>query len=271
MNAAEPPVLLAEREGWVLHLTLNRPQARNALNAELRAALSERFAAIRDDRTVRAVVLRGAGGNFCAGGDIRGFGRNQEATADGDGDDPFLIANRLYGGLLEQVNEAPQVVIAAIEGAVRGGGMGFTCTSDVAIATAGASFGLPEATLGLPAAQVCVVVAERIGLTQARMLAATGASFGAAEALRLGLVHHVVADAEAMAAKVGEVLDAVARCEPQAVAANKRLLHLSRRTGRAEVIEAAARAFTEAMRGPAAREGVAAFIGKRRAAWHDRG
>lgn len=261
-------VLKIERDGSTLRLTLNRPELRNALSAELRGALADAFRAIRDDREVRAVVIQGAGGNFCAGGDIKGFGKGQDAaTATGE-EDPFLDSNRRYGELLDAINEAPQVVIAAIEGAVRGGGMGFTCTSDIAIATEGASFGLPEATLGLPAAQVCVFVAERIGLTQTRMLASTGATFRAPEALARGLIHHVVADAAALAAKIDEVLADVARCEPHAVAENKRLLHLAKRAGRAEVIEEAAHSFTRAMRGEAAKEGVAAFIEKRRAAWN---
>ncbi|MDP6705108.1 MAG: enoyl-CoA hydratase-related protein [Alphaproteobacteria bacterium] len=262
--------LLIERDGWVLRLTLNRPALRNALSTELRAALTQTFEAIRDDREIRAVVIRGAGGNFCAGGDIKGFGKGQDESRPADEADPFLVSNRLYGELLDAVNEAPQVVIAAIEGAVRGGGMGFTCTSDVAIATERASFGLPEATLGLPAAQVCVFVAERIGLTQTRMLASTGATFRAPEALARGLIHHVVADADALEAKVEEVLADVARCEPAAVAENKRLLHLAKRAGRTDVIEAAAQSFTGAMRGEAAKEGVAAFIEKRDAAWNQR-
>lgn len=256
-----PHAILIRREGWRLDVTLNRPEQRNALSAEMVDELSALFDEARDDRSVRAIVLRGAGGNFCAGGDIKGFGEGQQAGRE------FLAQNRRYGALLDKVNEAPQAVVAAIEGAVRGGGMGFTCASDVAVATERASFGLPEATLGLPAAQVCALVAERIGLTRARMLAVTGASFRAPEALQLGLVHHVVADPAALDAKVDAVLAEVARCEPSAIAETKRILHLARRAPRAAVIEAAAESFAAAMASEAAREGVAAFVGKRAPEW----
>lgn len=253
--------ILVRREGWRLRVTLNRPELRNALSAEMVDELSALFDGVRDDRSVRAIVLRGAGGTFCAGGDIKGFGEGQQAGRD------FLAQNRRYGALLDRVNEAPQAVVAAIEGAVRGGGMGFACASDVAIATERASFGLPEATLGLPAAQVCALVAERIGLTQARMLAVTGASFRAPEALKLGLIHHVVADAAGLDARVEAVLAEIGRCEASAIAETKRILHLSRRAPRSDVVAAAAESFAAAMASEAAREGVAAFVGKRAPDW----
>lgn len=262
------PELLLRRDGGVLYVTLNRPDMRNALSAELVQALGDAFAAVRGDRSVRAIVLRGAGGNFCAGGDIKGFGRSQEAEiVPGSLDDPVVASNTRYGELLDRINDAPQAVIAAIEGAVRGGGMGFTCTSDIAIATERASFGLPEATLGVPAAQVCAFVAQRIGLTQTRMMAVTGASFRAPHALELGMIHYVVADAAALEAKVAEVLKEVWRCGPEAVAENKRILLLATQADRATVIAEAAKSFATLMRGEEAREGVAAFIDKRPAAW----
>lgn len=256
--------LLLDRDGWRLRVTLNRPETRNALSAEMVNELTAVFDAVRDDREVRAIVLRGAGGNFCAGGDIKGFGRNQAGATD---DTEVIAANRRYGELLDTVNRAPQAVIAAIEGAVMGGGMGFTCTCDIAVATESARFGLPEATLGLPAAQVGPFVAQRIGLTKARMLAVTGARLKADEAMAVGLIHHVVADAETLEAKVTELLAAIARCAPDALAENKRLLHLSLSADRETVVEEAAQSFATAMRSDAAKEGVAAFLEKRPATW----
>ena len=264
----ESPDLLLRRDDGVLHVMLNRPETRNALSHEMVEALDAVFDAVRDDRLVRVIVLRGAGGHFCAGGDIKGFGKSQAQDVEpGSTDDPVVQSNARYGRLLDKINQAPQVVIALIEGAVRGGGMGFTCTCDVAIATETASFGLPEATLGVPAAQVCIVVAERIGLTQTRMLVATGASFRAPRALQLGLIHHVVPDAAALDAKLAEVLAEVKRCAPDAVAETKRILFLDKVADRTTVIDAAAQSFARAMRGDEAREGVAAFIAKRPAAW----
>ena len=259
----ETTAIELRREEGVLHLTFNRPARKNALNAEMVREVTEVMAAVRDDRSLRAIVLRGAGGNFSAGGDIKGFSESQSAGAE----DPVVASNRNYGRMLDSVNQVPQAVIAGIEGASLGGGMGFTCSSDVAIAVDGALFGLPEARLGLIASQVLPLVVERIGLTKARMLAATGARFQAAEAVQLGLVHHLVPDAEAMEVKIAEVLEQVRGCAAEGVAGNKYIMRLGLTRPRDEVIEAAARQFAEAMRSDAAKEGVDAFLNKRKPAW----
>ena len=251
------------REDWVLHLTFNRPERKNALNADMVREVTEVMDAVQDDRSLRAIVLRGAGGNFSAGGDIKGFSQNQSA----DEEDPVVASNRNYGRMLDRVNQVPQAVIAGIEGASLGGGMGFTCSSDVAIAVDGALFGLPEARLGLIASQVLPLVVERIGLTKARMLAATGARFQAAEAIALGLVHYLVADADAMEVKIAEVLEQVRGCAAEGVAGNKYIMRLGLTQPREDVIEAAARQFANAMRTDAAKEGVDAFLNKRKPAW----
>src|SRR5690606_32924520 len=137
--------------------------------------------AIHDDRTVRAVVLRGAEGHFCAGGDIKDMA-NARASVGKTEADPFFTLNREFGRLITAVNQAPQTVIVVAEGAVLGGGFGLACVSDVAIAAASAKFGLPETGLGVIPAQIAPFVVTRIGLTQARRLALLGARFDGAEA-----------------------------------------------------------------------------------------
>lgn len=260
--------ILLRRDDWVLHLTFNRPEVRNALNAEVVAEIARVFDAIRGDRAIRCVVLRGAGGNFCAGGDIKGFATSQQLEVEiGGPDDPVAASNRAYGALLDKINEAPQAVVAAIEGGSIGGGMGFTCAADVAIATMGATFALTEATLGLSAAQVGPFVVQRVGLARARMLAVTGARFKGDEALGLGLIHHLVADAAALDAKLDEVLGQIKRCSAQAIADTKAIMTLSQRAPRDEVIAAAARSFAQLLRSEDGREGVAAFNEKRKARW----
>ncbi len=264
MNALpKTTAIRLRREDWVLHLTFDRPARKNALNAAMVSEITAVMAAVRDDRTLRAIVLRGAGGNFSAGGDIKGFAPGQGREAD----DAVAASNRDYGRMLDSLNQAPQAVIAGIEGASLGGGMGFTCSSDVAIAVNGALFGLPEVRLGLIASQVLPLVVERIGLTRARMLAATGARFQAAEAVELGLVHHLVADVAAMEAKIVEVLAQVRGCAAEGIAGNKHIMRLGLTRPREEVIEAAARQFAGAMASDAAKEGIEAFLNKRKPAW----
>ncbi|WP_313466303.1 enoyl-CoA hydratase/isomerase family protein, partial [Pseudomonas nitroreducens] len=119
--------LLLEREGGVLHVTLNRPDSRNAMSLAMVSELRAVLAAVRDDRAVRAIVLRGAGGHFCAGGDIKDM-----ASARATGPDAYAALNRAFGGLLEEAQAQPQVLVAALEGAVLGGGFGLACVSDIA-------------------------------------------------------------------------------------------------------------------------------------------
>ena len=172
----ECQTLLLRREGWRLHVTLNRPAARNAMSFAMVGELIDLFTAIADDRTLRAVILRGAAGNFCAGGDIKDMATARSAEPGPDGKDPLAAGNRTFGAMLTQIEAAPQAVVAVLEGAVMGGGFGLCCVSDVAIAHVDAKFRLPETGLGVPPAQIAPFIVRRVGLTQARRLAVTGGS-----------------------------------------------------------------------------------------------
>ena len=171
------------------------------------------------DRGVRALVLRGAGGHFCAGADLKDM-----ANARAHGADAYRDLNRAFGALLQEVQHAPQVVITVLQGAVLGGGLGLACVSDVALADHQAQFGLPETSLGLLPAQIAPFVVQRIGLTQARRLALTAARFDGTQARRLGLVHFVEQDPQALAERLDEVLAHVLCCAPEANAATKKLV-----------------------------------------------
>lgn len=259
--------LKLETRERVLHITLNRPQAKNAMSAALITELMDVFQALRDDLSIRAVVLRGAEGNFCAGADIKDMAAARTA-GDADGD-PLAAMNRRFGQLISRVNHAPQAVIAVLEGAVLGGGFGLACVSDVAIAHAGTKFGLPETGLGLPPAQIAPFVVQRIGLTQARRLGVCGARFDGHEALRLGIVHFVCDDQAALAARLEETLAQIRRCAPNANAVTKRLMLQVVPTAMEQVLDEAAVAFSNAVRGPEGAEGTAAFIEKRKPSWAD--
>ncbi|PTT71160.1 enoyl-CoA hydratase, partial [Pseudomonas sp. HMWF007] len=107
--------LLLEEHGGVLHITLNRPDSRNAMSLQMVAELRAVLAAVRDDRRVRALVLSGAGGHFCAGGDIKDM-----ANARAQGAAAYRELNRAFGALLEEAQHAPQVLISVLQGAVLG-------------------------------------------------------------------------------------------------------------------------------------------------------
>jgi isohexenylglutaconyl-CoA hydratase len=183
--------LLLRRDGWRLHVTLHRPESRNAMSFTMVRELMAVFDAIEDDRSIRAVILRGSGGTFCSGGDIKDMAGARGAEPGPDGKDPLATTNRMFGRMLERIEAAPQAIVAVIEGAALGGGFGLCCVSDVAIASEDARFRLPETSLGVPPAQIAPFIVRRLGLTHARRLAVTGGSLDAAQALALGLVHHV--------------------------------------------------------------------------------
>jgi isohexenylglutaconyl-CoA hydratase len=131
--------------------------------------------------------------------------------------------NRAFGALLQEAQQAPQVLITVLQGAVLGGGFGLACVSDIAMADHQAQFGLPETSLGLLPAQIAPFVVQRIGLTETRRLALTAARFDGHQARRLGLVHFVEQDPQALAERLDEVLDHVL-CAPDADAMTKKLL-----------------------------------------------
>lgn len=259
--------LALELQDQVLHITLNRAEVRNAMSLTMVAELATLFDAIEDDADVRAVVLRGAGGHFCAGGDIRDMaGARSEQTAEGE-QDPFYQLNRAFGAMIQQVNESSKVVIAVLEGAVMGGGFGLACVSDVAIAAPSARFALPETSLGVIPAQIAPFVVQRIGLTQTRRLALLGLRIDANEALALGLVHQTCTDDSALDAALQTCVEQLMRCAPKATAATKALLHRVGHEPMTSLLDDAAAQFAEAVRGEEGAEGMQAFVQKRMPVW----
>ncbi|MGE1175876.1 enoyl-CoA hydratase/isomerase family protein [Pseudomonas sp. BW7P1] len=254
--------LLLESHNGVLHITLNRPESRNAMSLQMVAELRAVLTAVRDDRSVRALVLSGAGGHFCAGGDIKDM-----ANARVQGSDAYRELNRAFGSLLEEAQYAPQVLITVLQGAVLGGGFGLACVSDIAMADHQAQFGLPETSLGLLPAQIAPFVVQRIGLTEARRLALTAARFDGHQARRLGLVHFVEEDPQALAERLEDVLQHVLCCAPEANAATKKLLLASAGQPSSGLLDEAAQRFSEAVTGAEGIEGTMAFVQKRKPGW----
>ncbi|UUY07787.1 enoyl-CoA hydratase-related protein [Pseudomonas sp. J452] len=254
--------LLLELADGVLYVTLNRPDSRNAMSLAMVEELRAVLRAVRGDQAVRALVLRGAAGHFCAGGDIKDM-----AGARAKGGDAYRELNRAFGSLLEEAQYAPQVLVAVLEGAVLGGGFGLACVSDIAIAHQDAKFGLPETSLGILPAQIAPFVVKRIGLTQARRLALTASRFDGAEALRLGLVHFSEADDQAVVDRLAECLQQVRQCAPGANAATKALLLATETENLGSLLDHAAGQFAEAVLGGEGVEGTMAFMQKRKPKW----
>jgi isohexenylglutaconyl-CoA hydratase len=267
MTLPKTETLQLREEGFVLHITLNRPESRNAMSLQMTQELRAVFTAIESSESIRAVVLRGSAGHFCAGGDIKDMaGARMRAAESGDGE-AYAELNRAFGHMITQVDHAPQVVIALLEGAVLGGGFGLACVSDIAIATEGAQLGLPETGLGVIPAQIAPFVVQRVGLTQARRLALIGARFNGAEAARLGIAHQVVADAAALETALVDTLAQIRKCAPQANRVTKALLHRVGHEPLEGLLDDAATQFARAVAGAEGAEGTMAFVQKRPAKW----
>ncbi len=257
--------LVLEPNGSVLTIWLNRPEAKNALSAEMVAELGAVLDAVRDDRSLRTLILRGKGGFFCAGGDIKGF----KSGLQGGAPDPQEVArgNRSFGDLMIKLNEQPQAVIMLVEGAAIGGGLGLACVGDVTIVTRAARFRLSETSLGIPPAQIAPFVTERVGLTQARRLMLTGARFQGEEAVRYGIGHILAEDSADLEAHCARVLEQIALCAPGANAVTKSIVFETMRRPRPEALDFAARGFAQCMLSDEGREGVSAFVEKRKPRW----
>jgi isohexenylglutaconyl-CoA hydratase len=262
--------LKVERAGARLHVTLNRPETRNALSRDMVRELLVVADLLEHDASIASVVLRGAAGTFCAGGDIKGFMASINSPPPPPGEkDSIARGNRDFGTLLSRFDALPQTVVVVVEGAAYGGGLGLVCVGDVVAAAADTRFALSETGLGVPPAQIAPFVAARIGVPQARRLALAGARFDGREAARIGLVDFVCDDAGALEATVAKLLADIARCAPGANAATKRLLLASLTTPRDRLLDEAADAFAQCLRGPEGREGVTAFLEKRLPRWVD--
>lgn len=258
-----------EQEGSILTLWLNRPESRNAMSLNMVKAIQQVFKSIQDDISIRAVILRGKDGHFCAGGDIKDMAQLRgEATSVGS-NQPYVDFNRQFGHMLEQVDQAPQTVVAVLEGAVLGGGFGLACVSDIAISLADAKFGLPETGLGVIPAQIAPFVVKRIGLTQARRLALLGARFEGHTALKVGVVHEVVENEKALEVLLIETLQQIKRTAPQASRVTKALLHRTLNEALTPLLDDAAQQFANAVGGEEGIEGTMAFIQKRHPNWFD--
>jgi len=250
-----------ERQGATARLWFNRPEVHNALSAELGAALASSLHDLAHDESVRVVVLGGRGPSFCAGADIGAMKASATATFEAN----MAEAERL-GGMFAALADFPKPVVGRLHGGVLGGGVGLACACDITVASDDAKFGLTEVRLGIIPALISPYVIRRLGDRTARELMLTGERFGAAEALRYGLVHHVV-PAAGLDAKVDERVGELMKGGPLAQKRIKSLLHDWADSAWEEYRAALPRTLAEVRSGDEAREGLSAFFEKRKPGW----
>ena len=213
MTTAGP--LRAERDGQLLRITLSRPDRRNALDAELIAALTAAFSDIGD---ARAVVLAGDGDSFCAGADVEWMRASVELSYEENVADSTRL-RRMY----EAIDHCPAPVVAPVQRYVLGGGVGLVCCCDAVIAADDAVFAFSEVKLGIIPAVISPFALARIGPGPARRYFVTGERFDAATAVRIGLAHEVV-PGDGLEAAVDRIVAEILTAGPEAARHAKRLV-----------------------------------------------
>lgn len=258
---AENAVLVDTTREGVAVVTLNRPELHNAFNAAVIEDLSDAFDDLAKQDGIRVVIVEGKGKSFSAGADIEWMRAAGSYTLAQNREDAQAFAE-----MLRRLRVLPQASIAVVHGAAIAGGTGLVAACDIAIATRSATFGLTEVRLGLIPAVVSPYVVEAIGPRAARRYFLTGEKFDADEAYRLGLVHSVVPDMGALAAETERIVSMIFEAAPGAVRDAKRLLdRVAPLTD--ELREETARAIAERRASAEGKEGLAAFLEKRKPKW----
>lgn len=253
---------VTERAPGVAQLTMARPERFNAFDEAMIAELDSAFAALATDAGVRVVVLAGAGKHFSAGADLQWMQRASAASREWNLDDA-----RRFAAMLHRIASCPKPTLARVQGAALGGGVGLACACDIAIATDDASFSVSEAKFGILPAVIGPYVVNAVGKRQAQRLALTASRIGAVEALAIGLVQQV-APADALDAAVDAVVADLLVGGPGAQHEIKQLFaHLDVGPITAKVRELTAETISRVRGTDEAKEGFAAFLGKRRANW----
>jgi methylglutaconyl-CoA hydratase len=255
-------LLVADRAPGVVQVTMNRPAVFNAFDEAMIGELDAAFARLEADPSVRVVVLAGAGPHFSAGADLQWM---QRAAAAGE-DDNRADARR-FAAMLARIAACPKPTIARVQGSALGGGVGLACACDIAVAADDARFAVSEARFGILPAVIGPHLVNAVGTRQARRLALTASRLRAAEALAIGLVHQLSPAAALDAAVDTVVLDLLAG-GPGAQREIKQLFaRLAPGPVTQDVQELTAATIARVRGTDEAREGFAAFLGKRAAGW----
>ena len=253
---------ITQRRPGVAQLTMARPAVFNAFDEQMIGELDAAFAQLAADPAVRVVLLAGDGKHFSAGADLQWMQRASTASFD------WNVADaRRFAAMLQRIDTCPKPVVARIQGAALGGGVGLAAACDIAIAADNASFAVSEAKFGILPSVIGPYLVNAVGKRQARRLALTAERIGAAEALAIGLVHQVQ-PMEALDAAVDATLAQLLANGPAAQAEIKHYLaQLQPGPVTAEAIERSAQTIARVRGTDEAREGFAAFLAKRPPNW----
>jgi methylglutaconyl-CoA hydratase len=239
----------------VARITLNRPEKRNAITSEMLSALPEALQRAAEDATVRVLLIRGAGKDFCAGLDL------SEVLKSAEDADAALASARKLGGLYIAMRRHPKPILAAVHGRALGGGAGIATASDLIIAAESAQFGYPEVNLGFIPAIVATMLRRAVNERQAMELALTGEPIRASRAYAVGLINRVVADAD-FDAEVERYVSMLAEKSASAMSLSKKLFYGTDGLNFEASIEAGVQANVQARATDDFKRGVERFLRK---------
>ena len=261
---SESPVLIAKDARGVATVTINRPKVRNAIDDTVIRLLTDAFAGLGADGATRIVVLTGSGSAFCAGADLDWMRRMASAS-----EAENVASAKTISAMLRSLNELAKPTIARINGAAYAAGTGLLAACDIAVAVEAAVFSISEVRIGLTPSIISPYVVAAIGARAARRYFLTGEPFAAADACRMGLVHQVVPET-GLDAAVEELISALLAGGPQSQSRAKRLIAEVAHRPVDDALEAlTARSIANARASPEGREGIAAFLEKRKPAWRN--
>lgn len=250
-----------EIRGAVHYLTLKRPDVKNCMNAEMITEIRESILAVGEN--IRAVVVKGSGEFFCAGGDLNWMKSSLTKSKSENEADALNLAK-----MIRAIDECPVPVITQVKGGAFGGGVGLVAASDIVISADNALFSLSEVKLGLIPATIGPIVMRKIGVSQARRLYLTGKRFAAPEAKAMNLVHEVV-PASSILSVTNDYLKELESSGPQAVRTAKKLIRemMGSDLWKDDIAERTSKILSEIRIGAEAQEGMAGFLAKRAPAW----
>ena len=266
-HPAAAPVLLREDRDGIATLTLNRPAARNALSAELIAALADELTAIRDDRGVRAVVLAANGPAFCAGHDLKELTARR---ADADGGRAFFTKTfELCAAMMQAIVHLPQPVVAAVNGTASAAGCQLVASCDLVVASESAQFATPGVNIGLFCSAPMVALSRKVAAGHAMEMLLTGEPITARRAHEIGLVNRLAAS-ERVLEEAFALARTVAGKSAHVQKIGKEAFYRQTEMNLADAYAYASRVMAENMMARDAEEGIGAFVEKRTPNWEDR-
>ena len=260
--SSESLIDVAVDDRGVAQVMLNNPATRNAMSNDLMRQLRAATGKLAADPAIRAIVLTGAGEIFSAGGDLKGMQRQATNTREGRVADATEFATTL-----RELDRLPKLLIGRINGSAFGGGLGLISICDVAIGLVGATFRLSEVTLGLTPATISPYVVAKIGVPNARRIFLTARKLDGNDAVSIGLLDQAVETVEQLDAAIEREVFAALACAPGAVASAKELIRFVSTHSADENLPYTANALADAWETEEIREGIDAFMNKRKPNW----